>query len=103
MFRRRTVLASGLEHAIGDARRPPRRPALTAAVPVAREEVLLAEPALRELADRLRAPGTAPKEPVDRVRAVLTDGESPLYLPIHPGALRDWALDVLAAWPPTRR
>ena len=79
-----------------EARRP--RPGRTAAVPVDAREVLLAGPALLELADRLRDR----RQPVDRdvldaVAAVLADPESPLHLPTRDGALSDWAHALLAA------
>ena len=79
-----------------EARRP--RRGLTAAVPISSDEVLLAEPALIELADRLRERRT-PVEPdvLDAVQSVLTRAESPLHAPTRPGELRAWAYTMLGA------
>src|SRR3954466_14200929 len=89
-MRRRRALAAGLEHAVRDARQSHR--GRTAAVPVDRAEVLLAEPSLIELADQLRDR----YQPVERdvleaVESMLTQPESPLHAPRYDGELRDWA------------
>jgi hypothetical protein len=102
VMRRRTKLAAGLEHAVHEARHP--RRGRTAAVPVDRAAVLLAEPALIELADRLRDRRLQIEPRVlDSVEAVLVDGESPLHVCRHEGALRVWVRDVLAGAPAPRR
>ena len=88
--RSRTTAAAGLQRAIADAHRS-RRSALTCAVPVCRDEVLAAEPALEEIVRRLRDGRPVSKYAVMRVRHALVDASSPLYVASTPGLLRDWA------------
>lgn len=90
----RRELAAGLEEAI-EAAHPPHLRAISSAIMVEREEVLRAEPELRQLVERLR--DQHPIEPliVARVRALLVDGSSPLYQLAEPGDLRAWAQRTL--------
>jgi hypothetical protein len=50
------------------------------AVPVCADRVVAAEPAIRELIDRLTAPLPVPARGVAMARVLLTDADSPVYL-----------------------
>jgi hypothetical protein len=64
-------------------------------VPVCRAEVLIAEPALIALAQRLRDSKPIWPVGVARARVMLTDSLSPLYVGGDPGAVRDLVRTVL--------
>jgi hypothetical protein len=90
----RQATAQGIERALGDARHPYRR-AFSSAVPVCRDEVLIAEPALVALVARLRDGRPIRPAGIARVRAALTDPSGPLYVGGTPGGLREWARSTL--------
>jgi hypothetical protein len=92
--RSRTTVAAGLQRAIDNSHRP-QRPALSCAVPVCRDEVLMAEPVLRAIIRRLTDGRPISQSAVADVRATLVDAYSPLYFGTAPGALRDWAATTL--------
>jgi hypothetical protein len=93
--RKRRKLAESIERAV--ARASVRRPAITAAVPVAREAAREAQGALLDLAERLRAPRAVAPEGVALAHELLVDGAGPLYVPGEPGELRGAALRALWA------
>jgi hypothetical protein len=92
---RRRRLAEDVEHVV--ARAEHRSGRLTAEVPVSREAVRQAEPALLDLGERLRAARPVDPEGVRLVRALLVDGSGPLYLADDPADLRIAAERALAA------
>jgi len=65
---------------------------LTARVPLQREQIAAARPFLANLAQELRDVERPRPEGVAQARLLLTDGDSPLYAPAHPGTLgaRAW-------------
>ena len=93
--RRRAAVAAALQRIVREARHPARRTP-SSAVPIARREVLLAEPYLLQLIVRLRDGRPIDPGAVARVRAMLTDGCSPFYTSERHGALRAWAEEVRA-------
>jgi len=84
-MRTRRGLAASVVNAIDVALESPRR--LSAAVPLARSEVVAARPALVGLNQRLCAPGHVNPRGVAILHQLLCDASSPLYLPSHPDAL----------------
>lgn len=78
-------LADGLARAIHDAHAT--TPGLSAAVRPHRQEVLAARAVLGTLECRLRGAEPVTARGVALLRALLTDGTSPLYRPGEPGAL----------------
>ncbi len=93
--RARRRLAQSIERAVARAAGPP--PFRTAVVPVAREAAGEARGALLDLAERLRAPRPVVADGVRLARALLVDGDGPLYVPQEPGELRAAALRALDA------
>jgi hypothetical protein len=93
--RSRRRLAEALEASIERADQP--RGGFTAAVPVDREAVRDARAALLDLAERLRAPRPVFADGMRLARALLVDGNGPLYVPAAPGALRAVAIRALEA------
>ena len=76
-LRHRESLARSWDHLLRVARRAP---ALrTAAVPLNAAAILAAEPAIRELMERLTAPLPVPAQGVAAATIPLTDATSPLY------------------------
>lgn len=73
----RDDLARYWEHAAARARRPSASHPL--ALPLCRDRVIAAEPDIRELASRLRAPLPTSPRGVAAARLLLTDGAGPLY------------------------
>ena len=65
---------------------------LTARVPLQRDQVAAARPFLANLVQELREVERPRPEGVAQARLLLTDGDSPLYAPAHPGTLaaRAW-------------
>ena len=94
--RLRTGTAASVESSIDTAHRPERR-WLSSAVPVCRREVLIAEKERAAIARRLRDGAPIAPAGIARVRAMLGEGGSLLYVGGKPGALRAWARDVLEA------
>ena len=83
-LRRRRSIAGCWEHVLRVARRAQRAmhagshpPA--GAVPVCADQVLAAEPAIRDLMNRLAAPLPVPARGVAMARVLLADGTSPVY------------------------
>jgi hypothetical protein len=81
---RRRSIAGSWEHVLRTARRAQRAgragshpPA--GAVPVCADRVVAAEPAIRDLMNRLAAPLPVPARGVAMARVLLTDGTSPVY------------------------
>jgi hypothetical protein len=83
--RSRRALAAAVDSLL--AARGGRGSGLTAAIPVDRREVLGASPALAQLAARLRSEEPVAARGVVLLRALLTDGASPLYQPRRAGEL----------------
>ena len=100
--RTRNRVASGLERALTDDRRP----GLSAAVPVNRRAVQSARPYLVQLIEALRSPAPVAPQGVARALRLLTDAGSPLYPPAQPADLRHaagqalWELDPALRAPP---
>jgi hypothetical protein len=84
--RRRRMLATAFQRVLDDARRPPR--GLTARVAVEREQVLAAADDIEALVARLREDRPVGDAALAQARALLTDGEGPLYSWAEPGTLR---------------
>ena len=84
--RRRHMLASAFQHVLDDARRPPR--GLTARVAVQRDQVLPAAEDIEALVARLREDRPVIDDALAEARALLTDGDGPLYTWAEPGTLR---------------
>jgi hypothetical protein len=77
-------MAGNWEHVLRAARRAQRARrvgsrAPAAAVPVRAERVVAAEPAIRDLMNRLAAPLPVPARGVAMARVLLTDATSPVY------------------------
>lgn len=81
-IRRRADLARSWERVVTAACRPPL--AGPGAVPVCRDRVTAAEPDIRELTARLRAPLPVSARGVAMARLLLTEGGGPLYNPAAP-------------------
>jgi hypothetical protein len=92
--RQRAALAAGWERVLQDARSP-RRPAFSSAIPIRRDAVLIAEPAILALEARLRDDAPVDTTAIARVRVMLTDGSSPVYRALEPDELRRRLLELL--------
>jgi hypothetical protein len=77
--RRRRHLADGLERAVARAYGP--GPGLSAEVPVAREAVRACADRLLVLVRVLRSPRELPEPGLRALRALVTDGAGPLFVP----------------------
>ena len=97
--RRRDRLAAGLERLVAQAEHP-KRGGITAAVPIARSEVLDARIQLLDLADRLRCDAPVDPQGVLLTQWLLCDGASPVFTPGGPGALRAALRELSAALHP---
>ena len=93
-LRRRRSMAGNWEHVLRVARRAQRArrggsrgPA--GAVPVCADRVVAAEPAIRDLMNRLAAPLPVPARGVAMARVLLTDANSPVYNRRSGAALTD--------------
>jgi hypothetical protein len=85
--RRRRMLACSFELALEDARRPPH--ALTPRVDVRRDQVLDAADEIEALVARLRdVDRPVREEALAEARALLRDGDGPVYAWAEPGTLR---------------
>jgi hypothetical protein len=83
-LRRRRSMAGNWEHVLRVARRAQRArragsPAPAGAMPVCADRVVAAEPAIRDLMNRLAAPLPVPARGVAMARVLLTDANSPVY------------------------
>jgi hypothetical protein len=78
-LRRRRGIAGSWEHVLRVAHRAPLAGSLSAAMPVRADQVVAAEPAIRELMNRLAAPLPVPARGVAMARVLLTDANSPVY------------------------
>ena len=83
-LRSRRSMAGNWEHVLRVARRAQRArhagsPAPAGAVPVCADRVVAAEPAIRDLVNRLAAPLPVPARGVAMARVLLTDANSPVY------------------------
>ncbi len=83
-LRRRRSIAGSWEHLLRVARRAQRAGragshATAAAVPVRADRIVAAEPAIRDLMNRLAAPLPVPARGVAMARVLLTDATSPVY------------------------
>jgi hypothetical protein len=86
-WRRRRLIAGGLQGALDEGRRPPR--GLTARVAVQRDQVLEAAADIERLVARLRdVDRPVSDEALAQARALLCDGTSPLYTWAEPGTVR---------------
>jgi hypothetical protein len=81
----RESLARSWDHLLRVARRGPAR--RTAAVPLNATAILAAEPAIRELMERLTAPLPVPAQGVAAATIPLTNATSPVYRRPSPDAL----------------
>lgn len=88
---RRTAVARSWDHLLRAARRAPA--VRTRAVPLNAAAILAAEPAIRELMDRLTAPLPVTARGVAAATIPLTDAASPIYQRQHPEALAE-LLDI---------
>ena len=91
---RRTSLAQSWDHVLRVARRAPTR--RTPAVPLNAAAIVTAEPAIRELMERLAAPLPVTAQGVAAATVMLTDATSPVYGRQSPDALAH-LLDVAIA------
>jgi hypothetical protein len=83
-LRRRRSMAGSWEHVLRVAHRAQRAGhagsrATAAAVPVCADRLVAAEPAIRDLMNRLAAPLPVPARGVAMARVLLTDATSPVY------------------------
>jgi hypothetical protein len=95
-------LARALRGVVGDLDRPPVS-AIQAAVPVRHTALMPWREALLGLAERLEGPGPVNPRGVARLRVLLTDGLSPLYISYAGRTIGDaiwWVADGLAPCPP---
>jgi hypothetical protein len=90
-LRRRRSMAGSWEHVLRVAQRAPRTgsPAAARAVPVCAARVVAAEPAIRDLMNRLAAPLPVPARGVAMARVLLTNASSPVYNRLAGVALSD--------------
>jgi hypothetical protein len=86
--RRRGRLADGLERVLAEAEAPPAVPALTAAAPIARQDVRGASTLILGLARRLRSTEPVDPQGVLLVRKLLSDPASPLASHLDDVSLR---------------
>ena len=91
-LRTRQALAGDWEHLLRVARRPARPGTRLAAI--CRDRVIAAEPDIREMVIRLRAPLPVAARGVATASTLLGDGAGPLY---NRGSRRDLAADVRRA------
>ena len=91
--RHRRSLATALERLPERAERPASR-ALSAVVPVCREQVCEALPAILSLAEQLRGGSPVDARGIARLAALLADGAGPVYVAHCPGALCGALQDV---------
>ena len=84
--RRQRMVASGFQRVLDDGLRTPR--GLSARVAVQREQVAAAAWDIEALVARLRDPLPVNEEGLAQARALLTDGNGPLYTWAEPGTLR---------------
>lgn len=100
-LRRRQWIAGSWEHLLRVARRAQRAPrgprAPAGAMPVCADRVIAAEPAIRDLVNRLAAPLPVPARGVAMARVLLTDATSPVYSRRSPVDLSH-AVVAAAAW-----
>lgn len=104
---RREAVARYWERTLRVARQP--GAAAACSVPLRRQQVLAAEPAIRDLARLLRVPLPVGARGVAIARVLLTDGGGPLYWTRSPVSLHDalaeaitWldpALPLMGGWP----
>jgi hypothetical protein len=92
--RERATLAAGWERVLRDARSA-RRPSFSSAIPVRRDAVLIAEPAILALEARLRDDAPIAPAALARARVMLTDGQSPVYRSVALDDLRRALLELL--------
>ena len=84
--RRRRMLARGYEQLLADARRPPG--ALTARIPVRRDQVLAAAPDIERLVRLLRDPERAiDPRALDAARELISSAGGPVYVETALGTL----------------
>ena len=95
--RRRERLAAGLERVVAQADAPP---ALTAAAPIARDDVRGARPLILDVARRLRSSATVDPRGVLLVQRLLCDPASPLAPHGEDVSLRRALLEANAALTP---
>ena len=88
-WRLRHALANGIQHVVKEAENPPF--SYTAAIPVARVEVLAARRDLLRAAEALRAEPPAPVRGIAEVSLLLTDGAGPMFTEHPAGTLREAA------------
>ncbi len=99
-LRHRESLARSWDHLLRVARRAP---ALrTAAVPLNAPAILAAEPAIRELMERLTAPLPVPAQGVAAATIPLTNATSPVYGRQSPGTLAHLLDDAINQLDPAR-
>ena len=89
-WRPRHAFADGIERVVHEAEHPDDR--FTAAIPVAREEVLSARGDLLRVAEALRAEPPCDVRGIAEVSLLLTDGSGPLFTRRPAGTLREAAL-----------
>jgi hypothetical protein len=92
--RSRRSVARSLERLIEHAERGP---AITAAITPCRTQVSEARPAILRTAARLRSDAPIDARGVARIRALLSDGAGPCYVPSTPQALTA-ALETAERW-----
>jgi hypothetical protein len=85
--RRRRRLAGGIRNLVHAAEQPVR--ALSAAAPLQRREIMRERGFLLQLAIDLESDDELSPRGVALIETLLTDGGSPVYSPLPPGALRD--------------
>ena len=78
----------------------PARPGISASVSVPADALVLARPALEQLAGALRSPGSLEPHGIALTRLLLTEPGSPLYQPAEPEALSTAACGALLALTP---
>jgi hypothetical protein len=93
--RSRRALARSLEALLAEAHSPGNPP--RAAVPPCREQVRGARAQILSISAKLRSRSPADPRGVAKLRMLLSDGASPIYVRIHPTALT-LALDDVWQW-----
>jgi hypothetical protein len=97
---RRARLAGNWDHLLRVARRAPSR--RTGAVPLRAAAILAAEPAIRELMERLTAPLPVGAQGVATAAVLLTDPTSPVYSGRGPDSLADLLQAAITQLDPAR-
>ncbi len=97
---RRAWLASNWDHLLRAARRAPSR--RTRTMPLRAAAILAAEPAIRELMERLTAPLPVGAQGVATASVLLTDPTSPVYSRRSPRTLADLLHTAIAQLDPAR-